>query len=232
MTPSHMAARERESPGVNFDEREVGINGSRLNSGRGTRFFWQVLFLVSLLIHGTPTASTASVTNSGDVSLPLLAAFPPERLPALARALRQAIADLERKRPSLSYYSTVGHSSEGGSSNSSTWSSTSRGKGTSGPKGHAATVTSASSAGGLSGKDANGFQVSFLPASVGVPDDSSEAIRVLCAGLEAHKPQILLSFLGPPRSFFPALVGGHAAIPVLGLTQGYADRAAEVSINY
>lgn len=59
-------------------------------------------------------------------------------------------------------------------------------------------------------------------------------LKELCENLKGQRPPptALLSFVKSPVSFYVAMVGAHTRIPVIGVTNGYEDVSAMVSVLF
>ncbi|GBN20236.1 hypothetical protein AVEN_220580-1 [Araneus ventricosus] len=71
--------------------------------------------------------------------------------------------------------------------------------------------------------------VTLLATPIFSPRASQPLLVNLCNALKRQQPPpaALVSFVGPPLSFYVSLLGSHMKVPVLGMTRSYEDRPAK-----
>ncbi|XP_055950590.1 glutamate receptor ionotropic, NMDA 3A-like [Argiope bruennichi] len=71
--------------------------------------------------------------------------------------------------------------------------------------------------------------VTLLATPFFSPRASQPLLVNLCNALKRQQPPpaALVSFVGPPLSFYVSLLGSHMKVPVLGMTRSYEDRPAK-----
>ncbi|GIX68347.1 uncharacterized protein CDAR_319851 [Caerostris darwini] len=72
--------------------------------------------------------------------------------------------------------------------------------------------------------------VTLLATPFFSPRATNSLLVNLCNALKRQQPPpaALVSFVGPPLSFYVSLLGAHMKIPVMGMTRDYEDRPAKV----